>query len=71
MDFGEVKAPFRPLLDQQDHTFLNEVEGLSKPTSENLDRWIWRRLRSNLPSMSRVTVRDTCTSGCIYQGEDD
>ncbi len=71
MDFADLKRAFQPLYDQLDHNYLNEVEGLSNPTSENLARWIWRRLRPALPTLSRVVVRETCTSGCIYQGEDD
>ncbi len=71
IDFADIKAAFRPLEEQLDHHYLNEVEGLSNPTSENLARWIWRRLRQNLRHVSKIVVRETCTSGCIYQGEDD
>jgi len=71
MDFADVKEAFVPLFDKLDHHYLNEVEGLENPTSENLARWIWERLRSALPSLSKVVVRETCTSGCVYQGEDD
>ena len=44
MDFADLKAAFRPLHDQLDHNYLNEVDGLENPTSENLARWIWERL---------------------------
>src|SRR5437870_3285890 len=44
MDFADIKTAFSPLLEQLDHHYLNEVEGLSNPTSENLARWIWQRL---------------------------
>ena len=70
MDFGEIKAAFKPLLDRLDHYYLNEIEGLENPTSENLARWIWKRLKPNLPSLCKVVINETCTSGCIYQGED-
>jgi len=70
MDFADIKRTFQPLYDQLDHNYLNEIEGLSNPTSENLARWIWQRLRLALPELSQVVVRETCTSGCIYQGED-
>ncbi len=70
-DFAEVKAAFAPLLDQLDHHYLNEIDGLSNPTSENLSRWVWKRLRPRLPNLSKVVVHETCTSGCIYHGEDD
>jgi 6-pyruvoyltetrahydropterin/6-carboxytetrahydropterin synthase len=50
---------------------LNEVEGLENPTSENIARWVWHRLKSSLPALSRIVVRETCTSGCIYYGESE
>ena len=50
MDFADVKTAFEPLYAQLDHNFLNEVEGLSNPTSENLARWIWRSERSQFAS---------------------
>src|SRR6476661_7962930 len=68
-DFGDVKLVFKPLEDQLDHNYLNDIDGLENPTSEILARWIWDRLRSELPSMVAVQVRETCTAGCIYRGE--
>ncbi|MCP3958887.1 MAG: 6-carboxytetrahydropterin synthase QueD [bacterium] len=70
MDFAEVKTAFAPLHVQLDHHYLNEIEGLSNPTSEHLARWIWKRLKPALPGLCKVVVRETCTSGCIYRGED-
>lgn len=60
---------FAPLRAKLDHYYLNEVEGLENPTSEHLARWIWERLRPSLPILSKVVVRETCTSGCVYSGE--
>jgi len=71
MDFADIKAAFEPLHDQLDHRFLNEVEGLSNPTSEILARWIWRHIAPSLPGLCAIVVRETCTSGCIYRGEDE
>jgi 6-pyruvoyltetrahydropterin/6-carboxytetrahydropterin synthase len=59
----------QPLLDQLDHYYLNEVDGLENPTSEALARWMWDRLHPTLPELSQVVVRETCTSGCAYRGE--
>lgn len=69
MDFGDIKVAFKPLLDQLDHNYLNEIDGLENPTSENLAAWIWVRLEPSLPGLARIVVRETCTSGCIYIGE--
>jgi len=69
MDFADLKAAFRPLHDQLDHRYLNDIEGLENPTSENLARWIWARLLPKLPGLSKVVVRETCNSGCAYRGD--
>jgi 6-pyruvoyltetrahydropterin/6-carboxytetrahydropterin synthase len=68
-DFADVSCAMRPLLEQLDHYYLNEIDGLENPTSESLARWIWFRLRTTLPELAEVVVRETCTSGCIYRGE--
>jgi 6-pyruvoyltetrahydropterin/6-carboxytetrahydropterin synthase len=69
VDFADIGQAFKPLHEQLDHRYLNELDGLDNPTSENLARWIWRRMRHALPQLSKVVVRETCTSGCIYRGE--
>ena len=69
MDFADIKSAFQTIDDQLDHRCLNDVEGLENPTSENLARWIWTRLYPLLPGLSRIVVRETCTSGCVYRGE--
>ncbi|HET9680340.1 MAG TPA: 6-carboxytetrahydropterin synthase, partial [Gammaproteobacteria bacterium] len=69
MDFADLKAAFKPIYDQLDHHYLNEIDGLENPTSENLARWIWQRLKPQLPLLSTIVVAETCTSACIYRGE--
>jgi 6-pyruvoyltetrahydropterin/6-carboxytetrahydropterin synthase len=69
MDFADIKSAFKPVLSRLDHYYLNEIEGLENPTSENLACWIWDRLQRDLPQLLRVVVRETCTSGCAYEGE--
>jgi 6-pyruvoyltetrahydropterin/6-carboxytetrahydropterin synthase len=70
-DFADLKEAFQPLYDRLDHHYLNEIDGLENPTSENLARWIWQRLRPGLEGLSQVIVQETCTSGCIYRGEEE
>jgi 6-pyruvoyltetrahydropterin/6-carboxytetrahydropterin synthase len=69
MDYADIKAAFKPVHDALDHNYLNDVPGLENPTSENLARWIWDRLRPALPWLSEVVIAETCTSRCIYRGE--
>jgi 6-pyruvoyltetrahydropterin/6-carboxytetrahydropterin synthase len=70
-DFADIKRIFRPVYEQLDHRYLNEVEGLGNPTSENLAKWIWQHLKPDLPLLSAIIVRETCTAGCIYRGSDE
>lgn len=71
MDFADVKSTFAPLHDQLDHRYLNDIPGLENPTSENIARWIWQRLAPDLPQLASVEIRETCTSGCVYRGEEE
>ncbi len=68
-DFADISAAFAPLFEQLDHRYLNDIEGLENPTSENLARWIWNALSPSLPLMARVVIHETCTSGCSYSGD--
>ena len=71
VDFAEIHSAFEPLLKQLDHHYLNEIEGLLNPTSENLAKWIWERLSHGLPGLCRIVVRETCNVGCVYEGVDN
>lgn len=69
MDFGDLKAAVKPVIERLDHYYLNEIPGLENPTSENLARWLWAALKPVLPGLSCVEIRETCTSGCRFRGE--
>ena len=69
LDYGEIKKAITPIHDRLDHRCLNDIEGLENPTAEQLARWIWNRLKDDLPLLSEVTVRETCSNGCTYRGE--
>lgn len=67
-DFADLRSAFEPLRLQLCHHYLNEVPGLENPTSENIARWIWERLQPELPGLSTIVVRETCTARCVYTG---
>ncbi|MBE1302437.1 MAG: 6-carboxytetrahydropterin synthase QueD [Alteromonadaceae bacterium] len=69
MDFADLKSIFTPIYKQLDHNYLNDIEGLENPTSENIAIWIWDNLKPRLPILSKVEVKETCTAGCIYSGD--
>lgn len=68
MDFADITEAFAPIRSQLDHHLLNEIEGLTNPTSEHLAIWIWSQLKNLLP-LSSIVVRETPTSGSIYRGD--
>ncbi len=69
IDYAEIDQACRALTEQLDHRYLNEIDGLSNPTSENLARFIWERLIGPLPSLESVIVLETCESRCEYRGD--
>ncbi|MDP6413845.1 MAG: 6-carboxytetrahydropterin synthase QueD [Gammaproteobacteria bacterium] len=69
MDFADISTAFKPIRKELDHYYLNEIDGLENPTSENIARWIWTRLKASLPLLVEVEVRETCTNGCCYRGD--
>jgi len=69
MDYADISKLFVPIFETLDHQYLNDIDGLENPTSENLAYWIWHQLKIELPNLSSIVVRETCTAGCIYRGE--
>jgi len=68
LDFGVIAAAVEPLRASLDHRYLNEIEGLANPTSENLACWFWQRLHMQIPGLSAIEVREMPGLGCVYRG---
>ena len=69
VDFGDITKLFKPIYEELDHRYLNDIPGLENPTSENIARWIWNKTQLLIPNLSSVVVEETCTSGCVYPGK--
>jgi len=69
MDYAEISKAFKPVWEQLDHHYLNEVPGLENPTSEVIAAWIWKQLKPRLALLTEVVVAETCTARCVYRGE--
>ena len=69
MDFADVKAVFKPIYDELDHNYLNDIPGLENPTSEQISVWLYQKLKALLPLLSKVVVHETCTAGSSYSGD--
>ena len=70
MDFGEFERVVAAVVTRLDHHTLNEIEGLENPTSEHLARWIYRRLRPDLPGLASVAIEETGGYRCVIRNGD-
>lgn len=67
-DFGLVSLAIKNLLEWSlDHWHLNDTTGLTNPTSEELARWIFNKVKADLPLLTEVRVEETCTSSANYR----
>jgi 6-pyruvoyltetrahydropterin/6-carboxytetrahydropterin synthase len=68
-DLGEIERECARVREALDHRLLNDVDGLAKPSLENISVWIWNFLSPRIGNLSRVTVRrDSCGQSCSYTG---
>lgn len=66
MDFQEIQKRAAALFEKIDHRVLNDVPGLENPTSELLCLFIYENLKSVLPLLHKVIVRETRDTECSY-----
>ena len=65
-DFAEIKRCAEPLVEQLDHHTLNEIEGLEVPTAEHIAKWIYDRLKPQVPQLVRVCVHENQDNAAEY-----
>lgn len=66
MDFSVLKEILGRVIAGLDHCYLNELEPFRKvnPTSENIARYIYGRLKKEIPGLASVVVweNDSCSA---------
>jgi 6-pyruvoyltetrahydropterin/6-carboxytetrahydropterin synthase len=62
VDFDEMNQVWGRLYDILDHRLLNEVEGLSNPTTELIAVWILDRLHFSSGTVTKVSVAELPTA---------
>ena len=45
VNYDEIDEIVKPIINELDHKTLNEIKGLENPTSENLARWLYKRIK--------------------------
>jgi len=68
-DHAVISDAMKPVIEQLDHTYLNDVVGLDNPTIENTSRWIWEKLVDKLPGLYEIVLHETPRARFIYRGD--
>ncbi len=69
-DLGEIKAALDDVKAKLDHAYLNDLEGLERPTLERVCAWIAGKLAPRFATLSRVTVeRPSLGERCVLELE--
>ena len=68
LDFADIKRAVKPVVDLVDHSYLNDIPGLENPTAEVFAIWLWNKIKPLLPELKKIELKETPTSGVIYEG---
>jgi len=68
VDYDKLGDIWAPLQVELNLSCLNDIPGLENPTSEMLASWLWRRIKPMLQELSWITVYETVTAGCHFDG---
>jgi 6-pyruvoyltetrahydropterin/6-carboxytetrahydropterin synthase len=68
LDFKFLKDRLNVILEDLDHKYLNKVKPFDKinPTSENIARYIYDRLKPKIKNLKSVTVWENSSSSAAY-----
>lgn len=69
LDLDELAVLWQTVAGKLEFACLNDIQGLENPTSEHLASWLWQRLKPKLAALSFVSVYETATAGCHYDGK--
>jgi 6-pyruvoyltetrahydropterin/6-carboxytetrahydropterin synthase len=69
IDYADLKNLIMPVIDRLDHHLLNDLPGLENPTCEILTVWLWNKIEPLIPTLVKIELNETATSGVIYEGE--
>ena len=71
VDFEVIKKRLQKIVEKLDHSFLNDFEEIGNPTSENVSRYIFKRMNDLSASvkLERVRVWESPEAWCEYSPE--
>ncbi len=68
MDFEDIDKYVNPILEIIDHNLLNEIKGLENPTTENMVKWFWKKLKKKIKKLEKIEIIRPRIGGCVYSG---
>jgi 6-pyruvoyltetrahydropterin/6-carboxytetrahydropterin synthase len=68
-DHAAISDAIRPIIQQLDHAYLNDIPGLENPTIELMSRWLWDQLAPKLAGLYEIVLHETPRARCVYRGE--
>lgn len=71
LDFRFLKDRLNKVIEKLDHKYLNELSYFKKvnPTSENIAKYIYDRMRLEVPAIESVTVWESENSSATYYAQ--
>ena len=68
VDLDDLEKLWFMVSPELEFSCLNDIPGLENPTSEHLCQWLWQKLNPEMQALSYVSVYETATAGCHYDG---
>lgn len=69
LDYADIGKAALPIINRLDHTHLNDITDLEFTTTEHIAHWLWQQLKSVLPHLVEITIRESQFTACTYRGE--
>ena len=69
IDLEKLDDVVKPEISLLDHSTLNDIEGLKYPTSENIAKWLWFRLKNRISNLDSVEIYRPRIGGCVFNGK--
>lgn len=71
VDYGDVKALFKPIYTAIDHYRLDHLDGIEDATAANIAGWIRERMGQRLPQLDRIDLFETPDRGVLLSWSPD
>ena len=68
IDFENLREKVKEITKKLDHSFLNDFKEIGNPTSENIARYIFKKLKDSLKNVNleKVRIWESPSSWCEY-----